>query len=221
MRAPTALTAAALATASALLLTACGGGGSDDKSDGIPGVATTASAAPTTTAAATGAPTTIDPSLALPADLKLNFDWATPADHTQAVVLTTTANFMQSLVHGVTQQSYAKSGLATYATDAALAYGKSYVKTRVDLKRTLTGTDHYYRPEITIASNKTSAEVTFCENQAKLFSKEIPTGKVHVNSESARSYAFYDIVLTKFRPNVDLWQARSIVVKESALQCKQ
>ncbi|MDF9815494.1 hypothetical protein [Streptomyces sp. SPB162] len=221
MRAPTALTAAALATATALLLTACGGGGGgSDDGDKIPGVATTAPSAPATTPAATGAPT-IDPALALPADLKLNFDWQAPADHTQALVLSTTANFMQSLVHGVVKQSFAESGLQTYATDKALSYGKSYIKLRVDLKRTLTGTDRYYRPEVQIASNKTSAKVTFCENQAKLFSKEIPTGKVHVNAESVKSYAFYEIVLTKFRPTVDLWQAQSIVVKESAQQCKQ
>lgn len=220
MRAPTALTAAALATASALLLTACGGGGSDGKSDTIEGVPTTASAAPTT-AAATGAPTTIDPSLALPADLKLNFDWATPADHTQAVVLTATANFMQSLVHGVVKQSVAKSGLANYATNSALVYSKSYVQRHVDAKSTLTGTDHYYRPVIKVAANKASAEVTFCNNQAKLYSKAIPTGKVDITPEDNESYRFYDIVLTKFRSGVDLWQAESIVVKESALQCKQ
>ncbi|NEA55220.1 hypothetical protein G3I60_13940 [Streptomyces sp. SID13666] len=221
MRAPTALTAAALATATALLLTACGGGGSDGTSDTIDGVPTTAPSAAATTAAPTAAPLTIDPSLALPADLKLNFDWPRPSDHTQAVALAATANFMQSLVHGVVKQSVTKSGLANYATDSALVYGKSYVQRHVDAKSTLTGTDHYYRPVIKVAANKTSAEVTFCNNQAKLYSKAIPTGKVAVTPENNESYRFYDIVLIKFRPNVDLWQAASIEVKESALQCKQ
>ncbi|MEU3465307.1 hypothetical protein ABZ721_35895 [Streptomyces sp. NPDC006733] len=221
MRAPTALTAVALAAASAVLLTACGGsGGSDGGSDTIKGAQTAAPSASATTAAATGAPTAVDPSLALPADLKLDFAWTAPADPAQALVLTTTANYLQSLAHGVVTQSFPKSGLRTYSTDQALAYGKSYIKLRVDLKRTLTGTAGFYRPQVTIAANKTSAKVTLCENQGKLYSKEIPTGKVHVNAESVRSYSSYELVLAKFRPGVDLWQAKSIVVKESALQCK-
>lgn len=224
MRARTAVTTAALTATAALALTACGGGGGttggSDKIASSP-TTTTASAAPTTTAQAAGAPLKIDPSLALPGDLKVTFEFPTPADHTQSVALSASANFMQSMMHGVVQQNATTSGLHTYAAGKAYTYAQQYVQNHVAAKKTLTGTDLFYRPVVTLQSNKSVAEVTFCENQSHLYSKEIATGKVHTTAPSDEDYTSYDIVLTKAPTQAEWWQAQSVTYKERALECKQ
>jgi hypothetical protein len=223
MRARTAATTGALAAAAALLLAACGGG--SDGSDPISTHRTAPATSPPTASApvtpAGGRPLTVDPSLALPADLKLTFDWTLPADRTQAAVLTAGANYMQSLVHGVVRQSTAKSGLRTYAAGQAYTYATQYVQLHVDARKTLTGTDRYYRPVVEVAANKAAAQVTFCENQSKLYSKDVATRKIDVTGENNDSYLSYRLVLALFRPGTDLWQAQSVTVKERALQCEQ
>jgi hypothetical protein len=220
---PTALTAAALAATAALTLSACGGGSGDGDSTISPTPpATTASTAPPTTAATpAGEPLTIDPALTLPADLKLNFDWQQPSDHTQAIALVTAANFMQSVIHGVVKQNPKDSGLVTYSAGDARTFGTDYVQQYIDHKWTVTGTDHYYDPKVDVTSSKASAQVTFCENQSKIFSKDIKTGKVFTTPESDSSYVSYAIVVAKLPLPTELWQAESITVKEKALECKQ
>lgn len=220
MRARTAVTAAALAAAAAATLSACGGGsggGSGTISPAPP--ATTAATASASPASAGGTPLKIDPALKLPSDVTLSFDWPTPGDKDTSAVLSATANFMQSMTHGVVAQSSA--GLADYAGDQALAYAKDYVQRHVKAKLTVTGTDRYYKPVVTLQAKNTSAEVTLCENQGKLFSKEIGTGKVDVTPENADSFIAYDIVLAEFRPGSGLWRASAITVKGRASQCQQ
>ncbi|WP_329134504.1 hypothetical protein OG552_19130 [Streptomyces sp. NBC_01476] len=223
MRARTVLPAAALAAATALTLSACGGdsGGGDSKIS--PAAATTAPpATPTpTTPPASGAVLTVDPSLALPADLKLTFDWPLPADHTEAAVLTTSADFMQSMVHGVVRQSVKDGALNTYAQGDAYTYAKQYIQLHINAKKTLTGTDHFFRPTVKLLAKNSAAEVTFCEDQTNLFSKEVATGKAHVTGADDRNYVSYQLVLSLFRPGTQLWRAQSITTKERALECKQ
>ena len=221
MRARTVLSAAALAAAATLTLTACGGG-SGDGNDKISSAPTTATTAPTsTTSPPQGKAVAIDPTFKLPTGLTLTFDWTQPADSTKAAALTATANFMQSMAYGVVKQSATKSGLGTYATGGALTYAKQYVQNHVDAKKALTGTDLVYRPVVKVASNKAAAEVTFCEDQAKLYSKEVPTGKVNVTSPSDDDYTSYDIVLVKAQTRTQWWQAQSVNYKERAVECKQ
>lgn len=224
MRARTAVTAAALAASAALTLTACGGGGSGDGDKISAPPTATGAAAPSaspTTAAPTGAALRIDPSLALPADLTLTFDWPLPPDRTKAVALTATANFMQAMVHGVVEQSAAKGSLGDYSTGDALRYAKQYVQAHVDEKKTLTGSDRYYGPAVELSAKNTVAEVTFCENDTKLYSKEIATGKVHYTPADDDSYTSYEIVLSKAPGQADLWRAQSVAYKERATQCEQ
>jgi hypothetical protein len=220
MRVRTAVSAAALAAAAALTLTACGGG-SGDGNDKISGAPTT-TAAPTATASPPKVKAlTIDPAFKLPAGLNLTFDWTRPADPTKAAALTAAANFMQSMAYGVVKQSATTSGLGTYATGGAHTYATQYVQNHIDAEHTLTGTDLMYRPVVKVAANKGAAEVTFCEDQAKLYSKEIPTGKVNVTTPSDDDYTSYDIVVVKAQTRAQWWQAQSVNYKERAVECKQ
>ncbi|SFE18672.1 hypothetical protein SAMN05216251_10223 [Actinacidiphila alni] len=225
MRARSALPVAALVATAALTLSACGGGSGGDGDSTISPVATaTTSAAPTATSAApsaAGAPLTVDPALALPADLRLDFDWTLPADAAQAGVLTASADFMQSMVHGVVRQNVKDATLNTYAQGAAYTYAKQYVQLHIDAKKTLTGTDHFYRPVVKLLAKNSAAQVTFCEDQSKLYSKEVATGKAHVTGADDRNYVSYQLVLSLFRPGTQLWRAQAITVKERALECKQ
>jgi hypothetical protein len=226
MRARTAAATAVLAATAALLLTACGGSGSNasDKISGAPATPTATSAgtsAGTAKAPASGSPVAIDPAYKLPAGLNLTFDWALPADHVQAAALNAAANFMQSLVFGVVKQSVTKSGLGTYATGGAYTYAKQYVQLHVDARKTLTGADLFYRPAVKAVSSRTVVEVTFCENATKLYSRQIPTGKVHVTAPSDADYTSYDIVLAKAPAQTEWWQAQSVNYKERAVECRQ
>lgn len=223
MRARTAVTAAALATAAALVLTACGGGsGGDDKITSSPSTATTSASPSAPAGPADSASLRIDPSLALPADVKVAFQWTTPKDPTRAAALSGAANFVQAIDHAVVKQNKNDPGLRGYAADDALAYARNFVQENVDAKVTLSGTDRYYEPVFDTGTAGTqSVRIKLCNDQSKLYSKDIATGKVEVTGPSDRNYVLYDIVMVKLPAAKDLWQARGITVKEKSLQCKQ
>lgn len=217
MRAPTAVTATALAAAAATVLSACGGG-----SGGSSGTVSPApSAASTSPAAGGGTRLTIDPAFVLPAGLRLRFAWPMPPDHATSAALNASANFMESMVFGVVRQSTTAGGLPNYAADGALTYAKEYVQNHIKAKKTVTGTDLFYRPKVTLNAGNTVAEVTFCENQSAFFSKEIPTGKVHTTTPSDDDYTSYDLVVTKAPTKTEWWQVTSVDYTTRAVECKQ
>lgn len=137
------------------------------------------------------------------------------------MALTAAANFIQAMNHAVVKQTTEDPGLTTYAAGDALAFGRSYVQQYVSHSWTLTGADRFYGPKVEISSDKASGQVTFCENQSKVYGKEVKTGKVLTTQESDNSYVSYEIVLAKLPTQTEVWQAQSITVKEKASQCKQ
>jgi hypothetical protein len=217
------VTTAALAATAALALAACGGGGGSGDSDKIASspTATSTAAATTPPTPTGGAPLKIDPSLALPADLKVTFTWPTPANSAQAAALSSAANYIQAIDHAVVKQNKNDPPLRAYAADDALAYAQSFVQENVAAKLTVTGTDSYYRPVLSTLGGGDSIDVKLCNNQSKVYSKEIATGKVNVTPVDDRSYVLYDIVMVKLPTAHAIWQAHSITVKEKSLQCKQ
>jgi hypothetical protein len=222
MRAPAAALSTALAVTAALTLAACGGGssGGSDKI-AVPKTTPATTAATTTASPDAGHPLRIDPALALPGDLKVTFTWDMPGDATQAAALTAAADYVQAIDHAVVEQNRNDPPLLRYAADDALAYAQKFVGENVAAKLTVTGTDAYYAPHVTTASGGSSVEVTLCDNQAKLYSKELATGKVRVTQADDDSYVLYDIVLVKFPTKDAIWQAHGITVKEGAPQCKE
>lgn len=211
---------AALAATAVAALAGCGGsGGGDSKISSSPTTPpTTASAQPSATAG--GVPLRIDPTLSLPPDVKVVFDWRTPAGHAQSAALSGAANFLQAIDHAVTKQNANDPGLRAYSTANALAYARHYVQENVSAKQTLSGTDRYYQPQF-VASGTGSVEIRLCNNQSKLYSKDVATGKVHVTQLSPQDYVLFDIVMVKFPSATELWQANAVTAKEGALQCKQ
>lgn len=177
--------------------------------------------ATTSAAAPTGDKVTVDRSLSLPADVRVDFDWTLPADAAQAAALTVTANYMQSMAHGVTRQNVQDPVLAAYSTGDALSSAHSYIKQYVDHKWTLTGTDRYYAAKVRYGSSKKVAQVTFCEDQSKFFGKETATHKVLTNAPSDDSYVTYTVVLAQAPTKTLFWQAQSLTSKAKALECKQ
>lgn len=223
MRARTAVTATAFAAATALTLTACGGGsgGGGDKISTSPSTSASPSTSTASPSEANGASLRIDPTLKLPADLKAQFQWATPKNADQAAALSGAANYIQAIDHAVTKQNKSDPGLLGYSADSALTYAQGYVQQNVDQKLTMTGTDRYYGPTFTMGSGGASVEVKLCNDQSKLYSKEVVGGKVHVTGASDRNYVSWDIVMVKLPTAKAVWQAREVTVKEKALQCKQ
>jgi hypothetical protein len=223
MRATSAALAALLTAATAAGVTACGGsgGGSDTIDGGSSPTPTAASVSATTPEAAKGAPPRIDPALALPADLKVVFDWSTPAGHTQAAALTDAADFIQAITHAVVKQDRNDVLLRAYAAHDALAYAQNYVQQNVQRGLTLTGTDRYYRPAVKVGTGGETVEITLCNDQGRLFSKETATGKVHTSPPDDASYSVFDIVMARLPTSTELWQANSITVKGKALECEQ
>ncbi|SEN51803.1 hypothetical protein [Actinacidiphila rubida] len=214
--------ATALAAVAALVLSACGSGsgGSDTIDKGGP--ATTASApSATPTATPSGPPPKIDRALALPAGLTVVFDFGTPADPAQAAALTGAADFIQAISHAVVRQNPHDAVLGAYGAGDALTYARTYVQQNVRRRLTLTGTDRYYRPKITVSKGGGAVEVVLCNNQAKLYSKDIATGKVHITPADDASYSLFDLVMAKLPTGKGLWQANSITVKGKALECEQ
>ncbi|GAA4962063.1 hypothetical protein GCM10023205_27200 [Yinghuangia aomiensis] len=156
----------------------------------------------------------------MPPDLTVQFEWAVPADPSQAAALTAAADYLQSILHAVVAQNAADPPLSQYATDQALAYARHYVQENVDLKLAMTGHDHYYRPVITTTSG-TVIDVRVCEDQTKVYSKEIETGKVHLTSDSStRNLVSFDLVMTRLPTPTGMWQARAATVSENAAECK-
>ncbi|MFI0900132.1 hypothetical protein [Streptomyces sp. NPDC020983] len=231
MRAHRALTACAVAVtsaAAAVVTAGCGGSsGSDkDKTIDLPSATPTASApaSPTSSAAKAGAPLKLDPAVAMPAGVKVVFDWTMPADPAQNAALTAAANYLQAVDHAVVKQKLQDPPLYAHSANTALAHGKDFVQANISGKLTLSGTDRFYQPAFTEGSGgaqATSVGITLCEDQSKLYSKEIATGKVRVTGDDPRNYLGYSLVVVKVATAHPFWQVQGLAVKEGAKQCMQ
>jgi hypothetical protein len=229
MRVHCGVTAAALAVTAALALSACGGGGGSDTIDGdpadsAPATATTASTSPAPAPSEpTAPPVTTDPNLALPADLKLVFDWPAPAGHSEAAALGNAANYLRSIAHGIVHRNVKEPLVTQYAQagSAAVTYARTQIGQAVSGGWTETGTDRFYRPTVKLTSAKTAATVGFCDFQGKVYGKDVTSEKLLRTAVTDNSYVYFTIVMAKFPAGADLWQAVSVEVKAKATQCKE
>ena len=213
-------TAAAFTIASTLLLTACGGG---DKSSGTIKGADTGSGSPSASASASASSNVDRPDVSLPKDLKLVFDFAKPSDADSAAALDDAANYIRALNHGIAKQNPQDPAYQFYSASDAARYANSQIQTYVKGGWTITGTDRYYRAETSAAGgtqNVKLVRVTFCENQAKAYGKEVKTGKILYTKPSLSSFLKFNILMasTKASP---VWQAQSITVTEKAKECQE
>ncbi|MEU0245969.1 hypothetical protein ABZ192_16815 [Streptomyces sp. NPDC006235] len=210
-------TAAALTATAALLLTACGGGG-DDSPDGIEGAdqgASSPSASPSRAADADR------PDLGLPKDLKMIFDFDKPSDSDEAAALDDSANFIRALKHAIVAQDPNDSAYRFYSRAGAAKYAKSQIEAWVKGGWTPTGEDQYYDAATSKSEDGKAVLVTFCRNQAKSYSKDVKTDKIHYTKESLDSFLKYRILMQPSADSPGIWQAQQIEVAGKAKECQQ
>jgi hypothetical protein len=212
----TVTTAAVAFTATAtLLLTACGGGGDDSSSDKIKG-ADTGTSSPSASAPAGGD----GPDVSLPKDLNLVFDFSKPSDAKQAAALADAENYIRALNHGIVQQDPNDPAYQYYSDSQAAQYAKSQIQTWVKGNWTPTGTDKYYGANVTTLSGGKRVLATFCENQAKFYSKEIKTGKILYTEENLDSFQKFSLLMYPPSGSSKAWKARVIEVAGKAKECQ-
>ncbi|WP_328342241.1 hypothetical protein OG873_25235 [Streptomyces violaceus] len=210
-------TAAAFATTAALLLSACGGG--DDSSDDIKG-ADSESSSPSASASASA---DVDrPDVSVPDDLDLVFDFEKPSDQDSAAALDDAANYIRALNHGITKQDPEDPAFQFYASGQAAQYAHSQIKEYADGGWTLTGKDRYYQAEINPVDESEKVKtvnVSFCEDQSKVYGKEVESEKVHRTKESLASYQKFTILMT-FVEGKPVWRAQQVTVEGKAEECR-
>ncbi|MFC8129026.1 hypothetical protein [Streptomyces sp. NPDC057302] len=213
---------AALAAAAALLLTACGSGDDGSKdSDKIAGADQDSGkpkkSAEPSASAEDGKADGVD--LTLPKDMDLVFEWDKPQDKDEAAAVDDARHFVQSIYRGVAEQTVKDPAVSTYATDKGLSYARTQIQGRVDAGLTSTGTRRHFQEKVRKSPNGNAAEVTFCVDSSKFYSKEVKSKKVRKGTPGAASYDFFKIVMTKFPGKDDLWRASLVYVTEKADQC--
>ncbi|MFF5522718.1 hypothetical protein [Streptomyces coeruleorubidus] len=212
-------TAAGLTVAAALLLTACGGGG-DRSSDGVEGAGKRAGE-PSASASGPASADVERPDVSVPEDLDLVFDFEKPSDQDSAAALEDAANYLRALNHGITKQDPADPAFRFYSSGQAAQYAHSQIKEYVDGGWTLTGTDRYYDAEVS-PSDETekikTVSVTFCEDQSKVFGREVKSEKVHRTEESLASYQKFTLLMASVKDD-PVWRAQRITVEGEAAAC--
>ncbi|MFC9504954.1 hypothetical protein [Streptomyces sp. NPDC057002] len=212
-------TAAVFATTAALLLTACGGGG--DSSDDIEGADKGASSPSASASGST--PTDVDrPDVSLPKDLDLAFDFEKPSDQDSAAALEDAANYIRALNHGITKQDPADPAFQFYSSGQAAQYANSQIKEYVDGGWTLTGKDRYYQAEtnpVDESEKVKTVNVTFCEDQSKVYGKEVKSEKIHRTKESLDSYQKFTILMASVQGK-PVWRAQQVTVEGKAEECR-
>ncbi|MFE1440089.1 hypothetical protein [Streptomyces sp. NPDC058739] len=216
MRRPDVLPALAAATAALFLLTACGG---DDKSpdakDKIAGADTGEKKPATPTAGPAGGAGR--PEISLPADLKVTFEDARTGDPVKDAVLADNAERMRAVDAAITGTDPEGEAIGYYNTGKALEASLSWVAQFKDADASITGEVRYYDREVTLKGDS-SANLTFCADEGKGFSKDKKTDKIAKTPVTKNSYVLYNTRLDK---NADgVWQTSQIVSVRGAAQCQ-
>ncbi|MER7401715.1 hypothetical protein ABT373_04310 [Streptomyces sp. NPDC000070] len=160
--------------------------------------------------------------MSLPKDLDLVFDFEKPSDQDSAAALEGAANYIRALNHGITRQDPADPAFQFYSSGQAAQYAHSQIKEYVDGGWTLTGEDRYYRAEASPgdASEKVkTVSVTFCEDQSKVYGKEVKSEKVHHTKASLASFQKFTILMTSVKGN-PVWRAQQVTVEGRAEECR-
>ncbi|WP_371598166.1 hypothetical protein [Streptomyces sp. NBC_00564] len=214
-RRPSLLATAALGAAAAVLLTGCGGGDGDSTgNDKIAGADTGAetSASPSASAAAAAD----RPKIELPSDVTDKYeDWKT-GDDAKDAVLADTAGRIDATNDAILQGDTGAPGLSFYYRDTALSDAVEWVQAYVDANMSFTGTTRYYAPKVTLSGEK-SADVVYCADESKGFSKNRKTNKVDKTASDESPYVLYNTRLEKNEQGV--WQATNLISKRGDKTC--
>nr|WP_202510341.1 hypothetical protein [Streptomyces sp. SID5643] len=202
------------------MLTACGGGG-NDASDDIEG-ADKGAGSPSASASGPASTDVERPDVSVPKDLDLVFDFEKPSDQNSAAALEDATNYIRALNHGITKQDPNDPAFQFYSSGQAAQYAHSQIKEYVDGGWTLTGRDRYYDAAINPGDESEKVKtvsVTFCEDQSKVFGKEVKSEKVHRTKESLASYQKFTLLMTSVKDN-PVWRAQRVTVEGKAAECR-
>lgn len=224
-----AVSLAALAAVSSLVLTGCGGGddgGKDDKIEGAGSPSETKKGSDGGDQDESGAGAKDKPGdfrtsdIKLPSDLDLVFDWQKPSDPEKAAALDGAADYMRAMMHGTVKQDPKDPVLGehTVPLQSAQEYASGMVEASSKRGYSVTGQERYYNEQVGDVAKGKLAEVSYCANQAKLFSKKVKTGKVVRNSPSDNSYLLFELVMQKPSKPGGPWKARTAEVTEGAVE---
>lgn len=214
------LSALAAVTTAALLLAGCGGGDDKEKDEKIAG-ADSSSKTPSARPSKTDTADHGGPEMTFPKDFEFVLDWEEPTDPDQAAALDGAVNFVRAIQHGVVKQSTADPAYMYYSTPSsdAQTYAREQIQQHIDGGWTLTGVDRYTKPQVRLADGGKRAAVSFCEDQSKMFGKEVKGGKVLRTEPSDKDYYFYEIAVEKVA-ETKTWHATELEVQGEATQCK-
>ncbi|WP_112494252.1 hypothetical protein [Streptomyces qinglanensis] len=220
---------AAVAVAAALLVSGCGGGDDGDgkggKIDGAEGAGKKSPSADSSSPGEKDAPGDFRTSdIELPDDVKLVFDWDQPSDPDKAAALDGAADYMRALMHGTVEQDPKDPVLVKHVVPLQSAQKFATTKVKLDVEKgyTVTGEERYYKSEVGDVTDQKLAEVSFCVDQSKFFSKKIKTGKVLRTEKSSSSYLYFTLVMQKPEKSQQPWKARTFGAEEKAVkQCQE
>ncbi|MFJ5776541.1 hypothetical protein [Streptomyces sp. NPDC093094] len=208
--------AVALAASAALLLTACGGG--ENKSDPNDKIAGVGGGDPTESGSVSASPTqdVSRPDLSLPGDVKEDFEgWKTGVAAKDAI-LSDAGRSMTAVNRAITDGDVNSPALTFYYKGEALAGAVQWVQTFIDHDATITGTTRYYSPTVDL-SGKTTAAVTLCADESKVFNRFKKTNKVDRSAPTNTSYVYY---ISRLERNSEgVWVTSKVVSNRGSEKC--
>ncbi len=213
MRVPNASTAIALTASAILLLSACSG--SSHSSVAVKGAQPApASMSPSASAAADPK----GPTITLPADLRVVFQWNPTGDPVKDAVLKDTEQYIRGLNEASIKANPNDPGYRFYSEGSAAQYAYEQVEANIKGGWVPTGTDRFYEAQVAVASDG-EAGITFCEDQSRNFSKVVKSGKILRTAPSDADYYFYNIGLVEDSVK-GVWRTNKITVQGKAVRCK-
>lgn len=218
--------AGASAAAILLLASAAGCSSSTQKPAALGSTSSGASTSSAATSAATSATsaqsspsTPAEPTFKFPAGLTITVDPDSTNDPVKNAILADNGYFLKAYSEALASGNAKDPLLLKYATSGALAlYWQRGVTTTHASGLTVTGTERFYRRAVDIKSS-TEAYVTVCDDQSKIFNKEIATGKVHVTPVTDNSYLLYRLEVQKAANGI--WQVAVTTAHQNDPTVKQ
>ncbi|MFG2790554.1 hypothetical protein [Streptomyces sp. NPDC048419] len=208
--------ATALAATATLLLTACGSGddtsSNNDKSVGADAESPTA-ASPT--AAASTA--TDRPKIESVKDLSYTFDWPSTGNAAKDAVLSDSEQSIKAVDLAIVHQDALDKPYLYYYEGEAAAGTQKFIQNYVDHKAGITGTYHFYDPQVAVAKDGT-ASLSYCEDQGKAYVKYLATNKIEKTKVTAKSYVGYHTSLR--RNGKGVWAIEKIISRSGSAECQ-
>ncbi|MFF3640550.1 hypothetical protein [Streptomyces sp. NPDC002564] len=193
MNRPLRLATAALTASAALLLTSCG---SDDKPKDDDKIAGAEQGDEKSTPPSEPAKAAADrPEIELPSDVSFDFQWPKTGDKTKDAVLADRQQAIQTVDMAIADQEPASKAMRFYHEGDAAAGAQKYIQAYVKAQARTTGAYRYYAA--TVTAEGSSAGLTYCEDQGKVFDKYLKKDKVDKSPATKNSYVLYAAKLRK------------------------